>query len=68
MNSIEQLLFNGEKYGIKEEKGQFRILGNGPELADKLASILPKNILIRLVDTASLHMRNKVNHFGHVIG
>ena len=32
---------------------QQRILGNGPELNDKLASILPKNFLIRLVDTAS---------------
>ena len=45
----------------KGRKGQFRILGNGPELADKLASILPKNILIRLVDTASLHMREQIS-------
>ncbi len=45
----------------KGRKGQFRILGNGPKLADKLASILPKNILIRLVDTASLHMREQIS-------
>jgi hypothetical protein len=45
----------------KGRKGQFRILGNGPQLADKLASILPKNILIRLVDTASLHMREQIS-------
>ena len=38
----------------KGRKGQKRILGNGQELADKLAAILPKNILIRLVDTARL--------------
>ena len=45
----------------KGRKGQFRILGNGPQLADKLASFLPKNILIRLVDTASLHMREQIS-------
>ena len=45
----------------KGRKGQFRILGNGPELADKLASILPKNILIRLVDTANLPMNEQIS-------
>jgi len=34
----------------KGRRNQGRILGNAKELADKLASILPKNILIRLVD------------------
>ena len=45
----------------KGRKGQKRLIGNGPELADKLASILPKNILIRLVDTASLPMNEQIS-------
>jgi hypothetical protein len=39
---------------------QKRILGNGPELADKLSSILPKNYLIRLIDTASLSIIDQI--------
>ena len=35
-------------------------MGNGPELADKLASILPKNILVRLVDTAGLNTLEQI--------
>ena len=45
----------------KGRKGQKRILANGPELADKLASILPKNVLIRLVDTASLSIVEQIS-------
>lgn len=45
----------------KERKNQIRILANGQELADKLASILPKNILIRLVDTASLSISDQIS-------
>ena len=45
----------------KGRKGQQRILSNGPELADKLASALPKNILIRLVDTASLSISEQIS-------
>ena len=45
----------------KGRKGQSRLLGNGPKLADKLASILPQNILIRLVDTASLSTRKQIS-------
>ena len=45
----------------KGRKGQFRILGNGPDLADKLSSILPNNILIRLVDTAGLPMIEQIS-------
>ena len=41
-------------------KGQRRLLGNGPELADKLASILPKNILVRLVNNAKLSMKEQI--------
>ena len=40
---------------------QQRILGNGPELADKIASMLPKNILLRLIDTASLPIRQQIS-------
>jgi hypothetical protein len=45
----------------KGRKGQKRILANGQELADKLASILPKNILIRLIDTASLSISEQIS-------
>jgi hypothetical protein len=58
---IKTVTIQWRKIWPKGRKGQFRILGNGPKLADKLASILPKNILIRLVDTASLHMREQIS-------
>jgi len=45
----------------KGRKGQSRILANGPELADKLASILPKNVLIRLVDTANMSIGEQIS-------
>ena len=40
---------------------QQRILGNGPELAEQLSSVLPKNYLIRLVDTASLTITEQIS-------
>ena len=42
-------------------KFQKRILGNGPELADQLSYILPKNYLIRLVDTSSLSIIEQIS-------
>ena len=45
----------------KGRKGQQRILANAQEIADKLASILPKNILIRLVDTSSLSIDEQIS-------
>jgi len=45
----------------KGRKGQKRILANGQELADRLALILPKNILIRLVDTARLSINDQIS-------
>ena len=45
----------------KGRKNQQRLLGNGIELADKLASIVPKNILIRLVNTASLPIKEQIS-------
>ena len=53
--------FQWRKVWPKGRKGQSRLLGNGPRLADKLASILPKNILVRLVDTASLSTREQIS-------
>jgi len=44
----------------KKRKGQNRILNNGPQLADKLASVLPKNILIRLINNAQLKMEDQI--------
>ena len=40
---------------------QQRLLGNGPSLADKLASELPNNILVRLVDTAQLDYKEQIS-------
>ena len=45
----------------KGRKNQQRLLGNGIELADKLASVVPKNILIRLVNTASLPIKEQIS-------
>ena len=56
MNNIMTLTFL-----IILRKYQQRILGNGPELADKLSSILPNNYLIRLVDTASLPIIEQIS-------
>ena len=41
--------------------GQQRILGNGPQLADKLSSILPNYILVRLINTASLPIKDQIS-------
>jgi hypothetical protein len=45
----------------KGRTGQGRLIGNGKDLADKLASILPKNFLIRLINTASLPMKEQIS-------
>ena len=66
-NSKSNITFNKtvtiqwRKVWPKGRKGQFRILANGQELADKLASNLPDNILIRLVDTASLSFSEQIS-------
>jgi hypothetical protein len=41
--------------------GQERILGNGPQLADKLSSILPNYVLVRLIITASLPIKDQIS-------
>ena len=53
--------FQWRKVWPKGRKNQQRLLGNGPELVDKLASLLPKNILIRLIDTASLPISEQIS-------
>ena len=60
MNFNKSLTIQWRKVWPKGRKKQHRILGNAIELADKLASILPKHILIRLVDTASLAMKEQI--------
>lgn len=45
----------------KGRKGQERILGNALELAEKLASQLPDDILVRLIDTASLPIEEQIS-------
>ena len=45
----------------KERKHQHRLLGNGPKLVDKISKKLPKNILLRLVDTARLSYYEQIS-------
>ena len=45
----------------KGRTGQFRILGNGPEIAEKLANALPKDFLVRLIDTAGMTIREQIS-------
>ena len=45
----------------KKRKNQQRILGNGPELAEKLSEKLPKNIFVRLVDTSQLSIEEQIS-------
>ena len=60
-NSFNKILtFQWRRVWPKGRSGQQRILGNGPELADKISTLLPKNILLRLIDTASLPIREQI--------
>jgi len=45
----------------KNRKGQYRLLGNGPEIVEKLDKLIKKNILIRLVDTANLSIEKQIS-------
>ena len=55
------ITFQWRRVWPKGRNQQQRLLGNGPELVDKLASVLPKNILIRLIDTASLPISQQIS-------
>ena len=41
-------------------RGQFRILANAKNLADKLVQVLPKNFLVRLINTAALPYKDQI--------
>jgi hypothetical protein len=45
----------------KRRKGQHRIFKNAQQLTYKLSTLLPKNILIRLIDFAQLSMKNQIS-------
>ena len=45
----------------KKRKNQQRIFTNALELTYKLSTLLPKNILIRLIDTAKLPMKDQIS-------
>jgi hypothetical protein len=53
--------FQWRKIWPPSRKGQTRILGNAQNLVEKLSSLLPKNILIRLVDTAQLNITEQIS-------
>jgi len=60
-NFTKTISIQWRKIWPEKRKFQKRILGNGPELAEKLSTILPKNYLIRLVDTASLSIIDQIS-------
>ena len=45
----------------KRRRGQHRIFKNAPQLTYKLSTLLPKNILIRLIDFAQLSMKDQIS-------
>ena len=59
-NFSKTITIQWRKIWPKGRKGQFRLMSNGKELAGKLASVVPKNILIRLVNTASLPISEQI--------
>ena len=60
-NFTKILTFQWRRVWPKGRKNQQRILGNGPQLAEKLSELLPKNILLRLIDTASLPISEQIS-------
>ena len=61
-NKFDKIVtFQWRRVWPKDRKGQHRILGNGPELADKISQLLPDNILIRLIDTAILSINEQIS-------
>ena len=61
INFTKFVTIQWRKVWPKGRKNQQRLLGNGKELADILASIVPNNVLIRLVNTASLPMKEQIS-------
>lgn len=60
-NYTKYLTIQWRKPWPRNRKGQFRLLGNGPEIVEKLDTIIKKNILIRLVDTANLSIEKQIS-------
>ena len=60
-NYTKFLTFQWRKAWPRKRRGQGRLIGNGPEMIEKLAELLPKHILIRLVDTASLTIVEQIS-------
>lgn len=58
---IKNVTIQWRKVWPKGRINQKRLFGNGPELSDKLASVLPNNFLVRLVDTASLSITQQIS-------
>ena len=58
---IKCVTIQWRKVWPKNRTEQNRLMQNGPELADKLASVVPENILVRLVNTANLPMTQQIS-------
>ena len=63
INFTKKITIQWRRVWPKGRKGQFRILGNGRQLADRLVSKIPKNknFLVRLVDTGKLTMKEQIS-------
>ena len=61
INFTKNVTIQWRKVWPKGRNNQKRILGNGQKLAIKLASFLPNNYLLRLVDTASLTITEQIS-------
>ena len=57
----KKITIQWRKVWPKGRMKQKRLLGNGPELSEKLSDILPSNFLIKLVDTASLPIDQQIS-------
>jgi hypothetical protein len=55
------ITFQWRRVWPKGRSGQQRIMGNGPELAEKLSKALPDDYLIRLIDNARLPMTEQIS-------
>ena len=58
---IKVITIQWRKVWPEKRRGQNRILNNAQQLADKLASVLPKNFLIRLINNAVLTMEEQIS-------
>ena len=59
-NYRKYVTFQWRRVWPKGRTGQQRVIGNGPELVEKLSEKLPDDILLRLVNTASLPIEEQI--------